>query len=229
MEVLADMARAHHKLLKLAPLLEAIRRMDAIAMRAMLREHFTAETPVEFGRATVAPLMREVGRLWSEGELSVAAEHMVSAEIRGLLSACLDTLPFDPKARILIVTTMAGEHHEIGALLTAIVARNAGLGALYLGPNLPVGDIVSAAQSCKATLVCLSSLVGKPRNVRAKLEHLRASLPPSIDIWTGGPGFAEAQTVPGLRFFGEIYEFERAAEALAETDKPSIAGPQRKG
>lgn len=227
--VLADIARAHDKLVNLAPLLEAIKRMDAIAMRAMLREHLAAETPVEFGKATVAPLMREIGRQWSEGELSIAAEHMASAEIRGILAACLDGLPFDPDATTVIVTTMEGEHHEIGALLTAILARNAGLGSLYLGPNMPVGDIVSAAERCDATLVCLSSLISKPRNLRKRLEQLRADLPPSVEIWTGGPGFTEAETVCGIRYFGEIHEFEQAAEAMANGDCTTMRTSQRRG
>lgn len=187
------------------------------------------ETPIEFGKATVTPLMREVGRLWNEGELSVAAEHMVSAEIRGILSACLENMPLDPEAKVAIVTTMEGEHHEIGALLTTILAREAGLGALYLGPNLPVGDIVSAAQSCNATVVCLSSLIGKPRNLRSKLERLRADLSPSITIWTGGPGFTEAATVRGIRYFGEMHEFEQAAETMAKGDSYTVLMPQRRG
>jgi MerR family transcriptional regulator, light-induced transcriptional regulator len=228
-DVLADMARAHHKLLNLAPLLEAIRRMDAVAMKAMLQEHLAAETPIEFGKATVTPLMREVGRQWSEGELSLAAEHMVSAEIRGILAACLDNIPLDPEAKTAIVTTMEGEHHEVGALLTTILARKAGLGALYLGPNMPVGDIVAAAQSCNAAVICLSSLIGKPRNLRTKLERLRADLSPSIAIWTGGPGFAEATTVQGTRYFGELEDFEQAAEALGTAESQTMGRPQRLG
>jgi MerR family transcriptional regulator, light-induced transcriptional regulator len=227
-DVLADMARAHHKLLNLAPLLEAIRRMDAVAMKAMLQEHLAVETPIEFGKETVAPLMREVGRQWSEGELSVAAEHMVSAEIRGILFACLSSLPFASEAPRVLVATVEGEHHEVGALLTTILARKAGLGAVYLGPDLPVKDIVAAAHSCNASLICLSSLIGKPRNLRSRVDQLRAHLPSSVEIWTGGPGFAGAEAVCGIRYFGAIHEFEQAAEALAASATPTLYMAQRR-
>ncbi|WP_377296992.1 cobalamin-dependent protein [Rhizobium sp. SGZ-381] len=218
-ESLAEIARAHHKLINLTPLLDAIRRMDAIAMKTLLEEHLAVETPAEFGKATVAPLMKEVGRQWSEGTLSIAAEHMVSAEIRGMLSICLNSLPLDPAAPKAIVATFEGEHHEIGALLATLLARNAGLAAVYLGPNLPIDDIVSAAEASSARVVCLSCLIGKARNLKPRLERLRQTLPVPIEIWTGGPGFSEAPVISGIRHFSEIGEFEKAAETLARGEK----------
>lgn len=224
-EELRALVRGHAKLVALAPLLDAIQQMDLPLMRRLLAEHLQDEGPADFAKSTIAPLMREVGRLWSDGALSIAAEHMATAEVRGMLSGCLAALPAEPMSVRSVVTTMEGEQHEIGALLVTLLARHMGIGALYLGPDLPPGEIVRAARASRAQIVCISSLYGKLRVLEPRLADLRSQLADTTELWVGGPGFAGLKEVEGIRHFADAASFEEAARgAVARYTAPPADG-----
>lgn len=213
---LAALVRAHEKRASLAPLMDAILQMDAAGMKAQLAAHLAAEGPAQFAKETIAPLMREVGRQWSDGSLSIASEHMISAEVRTMLAACLDALPPDQMPVRAVVSTMEGEQHEIGSMLITLLARQAGIGALYLGPDLPVEEIIRAACASKAGIICLSSLYGRLRVLEPKLVALRSKLDDTVELWIGGPGFTDIRQMDGVRHFTDVASFEDAARAAAQ-------------
>ncbi|MBT9371755.1 B12-binding domain-containing protein [Rhizobium sp. CSW-27] len=222
-EELRALVRGHAKLVALTPLLEAIQQMDLPRMRRLLAEHLQEEGPADFAKNTIAPLMREVGRQWSDGALSIAAEHMASAEVRGMLSGCLAALPAEPMAVRAVVTTMEGDQHEIGSMLITLLARQVGLGALYLGPDLPASEIAQAARTWNARIVCLSSLYGRLRVLEPRLADLRDRLADTTELWVGGPGFAELKQMKGIRYFADVASFEEAARDLVARYTASTA------
>ena len=96
----------------------------------------------------------------------------------------------------MVVTTPAGQRHEIGALAVAITGSHCGWNITYLGPDLPAEEIASSAIRTQASLVSLSLVYPAddpllPDELR-RLKHL---LPRQIPVVTGGSAAAAYQKV----------------------------------
>lgn len=136
----------------------------------------------------VAPLLTRIGVGWLSGELNPGQEHMGSDVIDRVLVRVADPSR-SPDGPPLIVATLTGERHGLGARLVAAAATVDGWSVTYLGTDLPVADIATAAQGIGAHAVAIS-VVGRDRldeTVRA-LELLRGLLSPTVDLLIGGTG-----------------------------------------
>ena len=184
-----------------APLIAALSTMNGEDFRDMLLTRADAEGPDGFLDVTVMPLLRDIGALWSEGSLSIAAEHLASVKIKRLLGKMIDECP-SPRAGAprMLTATLSGEEHEIGALAASLVARLHGWDSLHIGPNLPPEEVEAAAVTRGVSCVCLSAVNGKPARLEADLRHLRATLPADIAVVTGGPAYAALPALNGIVF-----------------------------
>jgi MerR family transcriptional regulator, light-induced transcriptional regulator len=199
--------------------LEAARRFDATHAQELLDRAsllFSARTLIF---DVLAPLLQRVGDSWQEGELCSASEHLASALVRDHASQLLRKLPPEPGAELVVVSTPAGELHELGAMLAATTAKMHGFGVLYLGPDLPASQIALAARSSGAALVALSVLALDIGRAVAEVDALLAELPNEIELVLGGPP-AEAisrrasRTVAAL---GNLADFEALLTARARS------------
>ena len=116
-----------------------------MALEAALLHARVALSHTAFIETLIMPLMQNIGELWREGTLRIMHEHLASAIVRSLLGSLVTTAGAPPTAPYLIVTTPAGQLHEIGALIIASVASTEGWRVTYLGPNLPAEDMAAAA------------------------------------------------------------------------------------
>jgi DNA-binding transcriptional MerR regulator/methylmalonyl-CoA mutase cobalamin-binding subunit len=155
-------------------------------------KHLLHRARLQFGmRATllnvVTPLIHAVGHGWQEGEVRISQEHLCTAVIREFLLAPVPGASTSPRAPELIVTTPAGETHELGAMLAACTARDMGWRVTYLGPNLRADEIVACATSRKARAVALSVVYpDSDPDVAFQIRKLRRLLPCHIDVLVGG-------------------------------------------
>jgi MerR family transcriptional regulator, light-induced transcriptional regulator len=166
------------------------------------------------GRALVlevlSPLLERIGESWASGTLCTASEHVASALVRDRTSSLLRRLPREPDAKLAVVSTPAGELHEIGAMLAATTAKMRGWDVLYLGPNLPASQIALAAHRSGAEIVALSVLALDAKHTESELEELANTLAPDVAIVLGGAGVARlAGTPPRVKTLGSLEEFER--------------------
>lgn len=193
-------------------ILEAVGRLDQAEVERLLGLQLAALGAVDFARDVAAPLLREVGERWEQRRIPVAAEHLVTAVARSLLGAVLrGTAPARGGARLLF-TTPAGELHELGALLAAVVAGGSGLEVVYLGPDLPVGEVVGAAKTLAPAAVGVSVVCLEAEAARRYLETLRRELPPDVALWVGGAG---AVDVPGVERIDDLDRLQRRLRRLA--------------
>jgi DNA-binding transcriptional MerR regulator/methylmalonyl-CoA mutase cobalamin-binding subunit len=167
--------------------LAAVEQLDATALETALMRARIALSHIVFMEILIIPLMHRIGELWHEGTLRNMHEHLTSAVVRTLLGGLVHTAGLPPTAPHLIVTTPAGQWHEIGALIVASIASADGWQVTYLGPNLPAEDIAAAAQQHHAKAVCLS-LVYPPDDphLPQELVRLRQYLSPNIAVFIGG-------------------------------------------
>lgn len=86
------------------------------------------------------------------------------------------------------MATPQGELHELGALLSAVLASAAGWSVLYLGPNLPAEEIADATAFSGARVVAISLVASVRRETEADLRALVQSLPEAVTLIAGGGG-----------------------------------------
>jgi len=167
--------------------LEAAARADYEVVRRVLVRAVVSLRPGDLLEQVIGPLLTEVGERWHRGELRAAQEHAVSVAVRSVLAFLLSAYEAELEAPLLVATTLEGDLHEFGALLASLVAAEAGWRVLYLGPSLPVDEIVDAAVAGGAAAVALSVVdgIGEAELVR-ELGRLRAGLPAAVRVLVGG-------------------------------------------
>lgn len=167
----------------------AVRALDAPALEAALDAAVSAHPLRRFLLDFVGPLFADIGRDWSAGSLPIACEHMASAAVRARLGALLKNAAGPGNGDRLLVATPAGHRHEIGALTAALAAAEAGWSPLYLGADLPAGEIVGAVREVSGRAVALS--IGhdsETDRLCRELRSLHAGLGGRAAVLAGGPG-----------------------------------------
>ena len=181
----------------LSALLHAVKQYDLRAIESLLSRYAVVLPPSELIFAAILPALRLVGDHWKHGVVRPAQEHLVSAVIRSVLGGLLRAMPRRPHAKTIVLATLAGERHELGLLSAAVLAAAAGADVIYLGPDLPAGDIVHAAAHSGARVVLVSA-TARGAIDRGEWRALRR-LPRTIDLWAGGPGAPEGRLAVGTR------------------------------
>jgi methanogenic corrinoid protein MtbC1 len=157
---------------------------DDRRLRATLERASFACARLELVEGVLAPLLERIGNAWRAGELTPAHEHLVSAVLRDFLVVGRGLGPAPAAAPRLVVTTLAGERHELAAWLVSATAAVAGWEGTWLGPDLPAADIARVAQALHARGVAISVTVAGARAER-ELAALRAALP-DLPLLVGG-------------------------------------------
>ncbi len=169
--------------------LDAAEDMDAARLERVLARGiglFGAERMLE---AVAAPVLTEIGERWTTGELSIAHEHLASAVIRQVVGDLLGTSSADPDRPLILCATPAGERHEFGALMAAVIAATLGWRVLYLGADLPAEDLARAVSRHRPRLVALSVVSrDAAAQLGVELRRLRGALPADTTLLVGGRG-----------------------------------------
>ncbi|MEJ7813463.1 MAG: cobalamin-dependent protein, partial [Gemmatimonadaceae bacterium] len=142
-----------------------------------------------FLEAVGAPLLRRIGDEWHAGRLTPAQEHLATAAVQRVVAGAMIALPAPAGAPTIVIATLAGERHEIGAVLAAAAAAAEGWRVIYLGADLPAGEIAAAALGTRADAVGVSIIFPADRErVLDELRALRTLLPASTPLLVGGAG-----------------------------------------
>ncbi len=169
--------------------LDAVDRLDARELEAALNRALLTLSSSTMIEGVVAPLMRQLGDLWSHGKLRSAHEHLASAVVVRVLGKLIEAAQPSGVAPLLVVATPARQVHEFGALFVAATAASEGWWVTYLGADLPAADIAAAARQAEATAVAVSLVPPlDERLVTEELRSLRRELPAVTPIIVGGPG-----------------------------------------
>jgi DNA-binding transcriptional MerR regulator len=197
----------------LQPLLRALAAYDHAAVNEELGRMALLLDARDLVHKVVLPLMQAAGRAWEEGLLQVAHEHLLSACVRNLLGGLLRRESAADPVGTILLTTPAGELHEFGVLAAALLAASLRLRPVYLGPNLPAGEILFAAGQVQARAVVLGVMqVNATPAVRAEVERLARDLHGATEFWLGGSGRREASAGAARRnlvLLEDLAEYER--------------------
>jgi MerR family transcriptional regulator, light-induced transcriptional regulator len=166
--------------------LTAVEALDVVAAERILSRMALGLSPRDLVTAVVGSLLEEIGRRWEAGTLRISQEHAASALMRNLLGTLMRMYTQDGNAPTAVAATLPGERHEFGALMAALLAATHGWRVLYLGPDLPVDDLVHAVSTSGAQLLLLS-LVNDPTPAqREAARALIAGAGDRVTVLAGG-------------------------------------------
>jgi methanogenic corrinoid protein MtbC1 len=183
--------------------LGAATRFDAARFEAVLERAALSFGIPAFLDQIAAPAMERIGHGWADGSVSVGQEHMATAAFRRVLGWLLRANEvYGPGPRI-VVATPPRQVHELGALMVAVSAAAEGWKVTYLGPDMPVAELVRAADETGADAVALS--VVYPDEIEGLFAALRRpgqGLPRETPLILGGAAMQyrrqEAEAVGAL-------------------------------
>jgi DNA-binding transcriptional MerR regulator/methylmalonyl-CoA mutase cobalamin-binding subunit len=174
-----------------------LRGLDDAGLDRTLRRALAVLGAHRFLSGVAAPLLRRVGAGWHAGDISPAQEHLGSAVVDRILAEIASHSSTNEGSKRLVVATLRGELHALGARLVAAVAALEGWRVSYLGADLPAADIAAAAAALGADIVAVSMVARDAIEIQAReLATLRAELDAEVELLVGGS--ASASLDPAL-------------------------------
>jgi signal transduction histidine kinase/ActR/RegA family two-component response regulator len=135
---------------------------------------------------------QEVGRLWQLKQISVAQEHYCTAATQLAMSQLYPYLFALPKKGCKVVAgSVGGELHEVGLRIVADLFESDGWDTLYLGANLPAGDVLQAIERHRPDLLVISvTMAYHLAGVERLIALVRSSeAGRAVKVLVGGPPF----------------------------------------
>jgi DNA-binding transcriptional MerR regulator len=137
------------------------------------------------------PCLVEIGEAWYRGEIRIATEHFASAFIRGILMNLLQAFPVYSAAPSILVGCAPEEFHEIAPLMLSVLLRREGYQVEFLGPDLPVEDLVLYAGDIKPDMIILSAGFERTARPLFGMQAMLDALPGQPKLGYGGRYFNE--------------------------------------
>lgn len=173
----------------IASCLAAVKQFEAHALESVLFAASVAFSQPVFLEKLIAPLMWEIGEQWRAGALRIAHEHLATAVVRTLLGNMCQGFDISAAMPNLVIATPPGQLHEIGALIAGTTAAAEGWQVTYLGPNLPVAEIIGCAVQNSAKAVGLSiTYPTDDAHLANALRKLRRGVQEHVALFVGGAG-----------------------------------------
>jgi len=168
--------------------IESANSLDGQSLQMHFRNAWNRLGGLDFLRERVSPFLSEVGDAWASGRIDVVHEHYASEVLRDFLTDQWRPLSDRSQGPRVVCTTPPGEEHALGLQMAATVLAMAGWRILFLGPNTPVDDIVTAAEARAEAVAISLSIAADPESTRRGLQSMAARLPADIELIVGGQG-----------------------------------------
>jgi len=184
----------------------------------------TEETLLRLGY----PLLQRLGVSWKAGSLSVAQERLVAQLLRQELMASADALPLIPLAQAdaprWLLFLPEGEWHELALLFMNYALRARGCQVLYLGPNLPLVDVVAAAHTFQPTVLATVLTTTPARSqVKSYAAELRAQCPEASIMLFGALAVQTTGLPEGCLPLACLHEFRDLIPYINQRVKAEVA------
>jgi DNA-binding transcriptional MerR regulator len=191
------------------------------AIRALEQVYALSNSALTFADNAL-DLMAQVGEHWHRGEITVAAEHALTARLKHMLLGLFylnDSLIDNDDQPLAVCSTLPHELHELGLLRVALYLKTWGYRVTYLGANTPVVDLEDYCARRKPTLVvvsCASSL--SITNMMHSFQKLSVLVAPHAPVVVGGSGVSVIASnhpdVQKLIMLRKLPDLEKAAHLL---------------
>jgi methanogenic corrinoid protein MtbC1 len=177
-------------------LFQALIHHDESTTLTLLQEGQASLSLNDFFLKAVTPALVEIGNAWYRGEIRIATEHFASSVIRACVMSIFQHLPLQRRAPYIIVGCAPTEQHEIASLMLATLLRNEGFRVEFLGPDLPVNDLVDFVSFEKPEMVILAATTEPAALEMRSFNQKLSEITPTPIFGFGGPIF---NTKPEIR------------------------------
>ncbi len=143
----------------------------------------------------ITPCLVQIGEAWYYGKISITTEHFASAFFRGKLFSLLQAYPMRHSAPYILIGCAPNESHEIGSLMMAVLLRSEGYRVEYLGPDIPVDDLVEYASGEKPDMIILTATSKETALEIKNVEELLKGIKPTPIFGYGGRIFWVERTI----------------------------------
>lgn len=163
----------------------------------------------------ISPALVQIGWDWYNGKIRITTEHFASTLIRGKLLTMLQSYPSRRGFGHILMGCAPDEQHEISSLMFAVMLRASGYRVEYLGPDIPVDDLVDYASEEHPDLVILTASMEETALNLKKVQEKLLRLKPAVLFAYAGQAFIDNQRlraqIPG-NYLGD--SMEQALEDL---------------
>jgi MerR family transcriptional regulator, light-induced transcriptional regulator len=185
-------------------LVSAAAALDQPGLERALDECFAAMSfEVAMGEV-VFPALVEIGEAWARHDLDVSAEHAAGAAIQRRLGAAFEAAGRSAGAPVILVGLPSQAQHELAVLAFGTSLRRAGLDAIYLGPNLPVGAWLQAVASSHAAAAVIGTTLEHDASAAREVLTALHDAHPSLLLAVGGRHAESARIDGTLRLSDEL-------------------------
>ena len=160
-------------------LLQAFTHLDEAEARSLLAQAFALFPVEQVIEQVIEPVLSRIGDYWASGQIPVTVEHFTTTMVRSQLETLYRSEPTPLSGPLVLVGCAPEEHHEIGALILALMLRrqHAGLRVVYLGQNVEPAHLIESIQTLRPMAVCLSAALAEHTQGVADISHKLATLP----------------------------------------------------
>jgi len=163
------------------------KRNDAKALTQTLLDE--GMKPLDIVEQGLVPGMSTIGEKFKKNEVFVP-EMLIAArsmkEAMSLLEPLLVLAGITPKHTV-VIGTVAGDLHDIGKNLVAMMLKGANFGVVDVGTNVSPEKFVTAVQESGASILCLSALLTTTMPaMKTAVEAVRAAGLKDLKIMVGG-------------------------------------------
>lgn len=196
----------------LAPIVDAVRRLDGDALEGIFRTELARMGMVHFLQDRVGPLLTAIGCAWESGTILPYQEHFASEHLRDFLAGQWRRMSDVAGGPVGICAALPGERHHLGLHLVACVLASRDWRIVFLGGDTPVSDVESCVFQVQASALFVSiSSVAPRQDTRWMLTALRGRLPSSVSMVIGGMG--APQELAGIHNFKGLDELDDWAKS----------------
>ena len=184
-----------------AAMIAALSAFDAAGAERVLDDAIALGTVEQVCLNVLEPVLVEIGDRWERGETSVGVEHFSTAFVLRKFGALFNVSAPNSGRGPIIAACVEGELHEVGLLLTSLLLSRRGYRMIYLGPNLPIADLVETILTIRPPMVLLSTstLAGAERLITG-IDQIEA------EVARGQTESVPEKPLPLIGYGGRIFE-----------------------
>lgn len=196
-------------------LLEAVKSRDPHLLREYLSHQLVKMGLQTFILEFLQYANAMVGDAWMRGLIEVHEEHLYTEQVQSLIRGAIAGLRPATAAPRLLLTTPPDEAHTLGILMVEAMLRLDNVDAVCFGAEMPVREIVLAAQKHRMDMIGVSFSASFPASRAIEfLEELRFRLPLGTDIWAGGSALRSSRrSVDGVEVFHDLAAIRKAVQS----------------
>ncbi len=137
----------------------------------------------------------QVGDEWQHNRISVGVEHLATAIVEGLLNRLYPQIIAPRRSgRRIVIGSVEGELHQVGAKMACDVFEMHGWEALYLGADTPTDELVRTLRALTPDAVGLSlSVTDHVGALLTAIAAIRTGFP-ELPLLIGGQGSRQVET-----------------------------------